>query len=122
MICACDTEYFYFEDIHRKQRQIYDDACDYGYVYNESEANRLKESLQALMNTYNYKYTKYGDIYKNGGFKVTMFISFERDYGMFNGVELTVSCQKDSVRKVKFVSVEIEGKASLDDGYKKVLV
>jgi len=122
MICACDTEYFYFEDIKKKQKQIYDDACDFGYVYNESEADRLKESLQALMNTYDYKYTKHGDIYKNGGFQVTMFISFEYDDGRYRGVELTVSCQKDNVRNVKFVSVEIESKASLDDGYKKILV
>ena len=118
MICACDTEYFYFEDIHRKQKQVYNDACDYGYVYDESEAVKLKESLQALMDTYDYKYTKHGDIYKNGGFQVTMFISFEQEDGVFRGVELTVSCQKDSVRKVKFVSVEIKHKSKYSDGYK----
>jgi len=37
---------------------------------------------------------------------------------IYCGVELTVSCHKDIIRKVKFVSVEISNKSKYSDGYK----
>ena len=119
MICAGDNYFFYFEDIAKKQKRIYPDACDIGYIYPEEEKEKLTTALRELREIYKNTAESWGKPYPNtGGWSCTMFIPFEIDKGMYSGVQLTVEAHRDVGRKINFVRVDIQRKLSKEDGYK----
>jgi hypothetical protein len=118
MWCACDSEFFFFEDLAKKQKQIYPDAADYGYKYDDAEIPKIKAALAELRNTYVNTHMSWGDL-EAGGWEVKMFIGAEKDAGFYNGVNLSIRCCRDKKRKVKFITVDISGGRQKTDGYKK---
>jgi hypothetical protein len=88
----------FFEELAKRQTQLFPDACDYGIEiqYSKTKAE-ARENLMALMKIYKYKLTRpenarypYDVDFKNCS-DTELFIPFEKDEGRYVGVKLIVS-------------------------------
>jgi len=119
MICAGDSYYFYLEEISKKKKRIYSDACDEGYIYSEKEGIKIKKALTELMKIYDYEIDTWGLPFpKTGGTTVKFFIAFEKGKGVYNGVYVTVSTHRDTNKMLKWVDIDIVRGTNETSGYK----
>lgn len=99
-------EFVYFENLAKKQKQIYPDAADYGVELTPEIKNKARAVLTSLMKDYGYTLNKWA-----GGSTTTLFIPVEKDtFNEYAGYELIVSYNKDPKRKIEFLSIDITRK------------
>jgi hypothetical protein len=88
-----------FEQVAERQKQIFDDACDYGYPYNTGEKNPLVESLIQSVKHFQELDKLFPDEKPfirrretwTGGVTVVIRIAWEIDGGMECGSEYTIT-------------------------------
>jgi len=105
-----------FENVARKQVQIWNDAADYGYPYNT--ANPTPEITRLINSVHELK--EYKTLFRKreqweNGVKVTIRIAWELDEGFYHGTQYAFSFNKTPkhpslIRKDcdAFICVEIE--------------
>lgn len=101
----------HFEDLAARQRRIYPDACDFGVKVNLAEKGLAREFLVDLIRFYGAKITRWGDKSRSHGSNTKLFIPNERDdegcFVLYGGITLDVSFNRDALRNVEFLSIEI---------------
>lgn len=115
----------FFEELGRRQTQIYSDAADYGFkIKSPGQKKLFRSKLKELMNFYGYKVQYWGDHINRRaawGSETDVFMPIENDFdleeykktgratpnGMWGGLRLTVTYNYDDIRKIEFVTIEI---------------
>jgi len=122
----------YFEELAKKQTQIYQDACDAGVDLTlHPVKDEARENLMALMEIYKYKLVKPQHArypYDTDWTKcstTTLFIPFEKDEGYFSGIELTIDFMTISYLKgqkvdKEFLSINIRRHAQKENPYQPI--
>jgi hypothetical protein len=101
----------FFEDLAKRQEQIYPDACDHGVIVKSGAINRESANLKEQINFHARSLT---DIYKSvrlawdNGASLSLNIPFEKDEaGRFVGVNLHLGFNIDRKRSIHFLSINI---------------
>jgi len=102
----------FFEDLAKRQSQIYPDACDYGVHYNEINIEKVKAITADLKETFKCEREEW----KNGA-SVKFFIPFEMDYRQYVGVNLKLACHINKSRKIKFLTIDIDRASQKHSGF-----
>jgi len=92
----------YFENLIRKQEQIYNDACDYGILTKNLNMSEIKEITDDLKKTF----VSYREEWFSGA-SIEFFIPYEIDNQLYSGVKLKITYANDKARKIKFMTFDL---------------
>lgn len=105
-----------FETIAKKQSRIYNDACDYGYLYNIGEApQEIKDLIYFANDLRRNPFMQKREAWKNG-VTIVLHIGWEIDEGMECGTQYTITFNKITPNhpsliikgKNAFISVDVQ--------------
>lgn len=104
-------EAYVFEDIARRQKRIYPDACDVGVRINSPKdplALSVKDALKGLEGL-KQKRTSWGEPTDScRGVEVTVRIPWEMEDGFYFGTEYRIAYHQDKSRNIYFISVDTD--------------
>ena len=115
----------FFEDLAKKQIQIYPDACDYGIIIKNGAFNRDSANLKEQINFHARALT---EIYKSvrtvwtNGASLDLKIPFEIDeWREFVGVNVRLGFHIDRKKNIQFLSIDINhGQLGFSSPFKEV--
>lgn len=102
-------ELIYFEQLARRQHQIYPDAADFGVKITPDEQLSTRNILVELMQFYGFKLERWGELSFSHGSRTQVFIPIERDDDdreKYSGIVLDVSYNYDALSKIRFLSID----------------
>jgi len=82
--------FIFFEDLHRVQHRLYDDACDVGIVVDADMQKAISKNTAALAEIYKIE-RKYGDTVLPRESTWSMFMPWEMEGGEYVGTNITLT-------------------------------
>jgi hypothetical protein len=114
MTFPCKEEFVMFEQLERRQKRIYAEACDYGVPLGDiKDVPALRSALNSMLGVFkkprhHYNAVTWGDAIL-GGKSVEFFIPIEYDGDMESGYQFKVSfCIDRHVSGGGFISIDID--------------
>ena len=97
---ACKEQIIYFEELARRQKRIYPDSSDFGVLVDDKELSIARQMLKDLRQCYQSTVDKY-----HYGSTTRVSVTVEKDEGMYNGFYIMVDYNKDTRKKLQFLSI-----------------
>lgn len=97
---ACKENLIYFEQLAKKQGELYADSCDFGVIIDNATHVNARKNILELVEFYGSKMTKWST-----GSRTEICIPVESDYPlMYSCIILTVSFNQ--LRGMKYLTIQ----------------